>query len=133
ELRWLEYGQRLAARQRNIAADVLAPSTGERLLARALDGGARASGVAIGGLAGGDPLLPSVGPRADFLVLDDGAPLLAGRDAGNVIDTWLFAGNANLVRHVMAGGEWVVRDARHRDRARIASRYRAVVERLARQ
>ena len=35
------------------------------------------------------------------------------------------------VKHVMANGEWVVRDARHRDRARIASRYRAVVERLA--
>jgi formimidoylglutamate deiminase len=49
-----------------------------------------------------------------------------------VVDTWLFAGNANVVKDVMVGGEWVVRDARHRDRARIASRYRAVVERLAR-
>ena len=132
ELRWLEYGQRLVTRQRNIAASAAMPSTGERLFGCALDGGARASGVALGGLAGGDPALPSVGPRADFVVLDDGAPLLAGRDAGQVIDTWLFAGNANLVKHVLAGGEWVVRDARHRDRARIAARYRAVMERLAR-
>lgn len=133
ELRWLEYGQRLVTRQRNIAATTATPCTGERLLACALDGGARASGVALGWLAGGDPALPSVGPRADLVVLDQAAPLLAGREPGQVIDTWLFAGNANLVRDVMAGGEWVVRDARHRDRARIAARYRAIVERLARR
>ena len=132
ELRWLEYGQRLVARQRNIAASPATPSTGERLYGCALDGGARASGVAVGWLAGGDPGLPSVGPRADLVVLDDRSPLLAGRTPADVIDTWLFAGNVNLVKDVMVGGEWVVRDARHRDRARIASRYRAVVERVAR-
>ncbi|HEY6544646.1 MAG TPA: formimidoylglutamate deiminase [Dokdonella sp.] len=131
ELRWLEYGQRLATRQRNIAADARTPSTGERLFGGALEGGARAAGVAIGWLAGGDPAEPSVGPRADLVVLDERAPLLAGRGAGEAIDTWLFAGNANLVRHVMVGGEWVVRDARHRDRDRIAARYRAAAGHLA--
>ena len=44
----------------------------------------------------------------------------------------VFAGNANLVRDVMVGGEWVVREHRHRDAERIARRYRGVVERLAR-
>ena len=131
ELRWLEYGQRLVTRQRNIAADARTPSTGERLFGRALEGGARASGVAVGWLAGGDPALPSVGPRADLVVLDERAPLLAGRGAADAIDTWLFAGNANLVRDVMVAGEWVVRDARHRDRDRIAARYRAAAAHLA--
>jgi formimidoylglutamate deiminase len=48
-----------------------------------------------------------------------------------VLDTFLFAGNTPLVRDVMAGGEWVVRDFLHRDRDRIAADYRAAVESLA--
>jgi formimidoylglutamate deiminase len=124
ELRWLEYGQRLVTRHRNVSASSAAPSTGEVLLARALAGGAQAAGGGIGAFA--------PGLRADFVVLDDDAPLLAGRDASQVIDTWLFAGNANLVRDVFVAGERVVEGGRHRERERIARRYRNVVERLAR-
>ncbi len=127
ELRWLEYGQRLVTRHRNVSASATMPSTGETLLAHALAGGAQASGANIGRL----DAKHGVAPRADLVVLDDASPLLAGRDVAHAIDTWLFAGNANLVRDVMAGGEWLVRDGRHRDEARIASRYRAVVEALA--
>ncbi len=121
ELRWLEYGQRLITRHRNVSAEPAQPSTGQVLFSRALAGGAQASGLDIARLDGG---------RADLVVLDDSAPLLAGRDAAHAIDSWLFAGNANLVRDVMVGGEWVVREARHHDEARIAARYRQVVERL---
>ncbi|MBN8480505.1 MAG: formimidoylglutamate deiminase [Xanthomonadales bacterium] len=130
DLRWLEYGQRLVTRQRNVGAEARTPSSGERLFGEALIGGARASGMAIGRLAGGDATLPSVGTRADLLVLDERSPLLAGRDAANVLDTWLFAGNTPLVRDVLVNGERVVRDFRHRDEERIAARYRAVVNRL---
>ena len=117
ELRWLEYGQRLATRHRNIAARVPDASVGEALWSAALRGGHRASGV-----------LPGEGARMDFIVLDDASPLLAARDERSVIDAFLFAGNMPLVRDVMAGGEWVVRDFRHRDEDRIAARYRNVVE-----
>jgi formimidoylglutamate deiminase len=131
ELRWLEYGQRLATRHRNVVASSQAPSTGEVLFAGALRGGARASAVAIGRL---DAVANATdeAPRADLLVLDDASPLLAGRDVAHAIDSWIFAGNASLVRDVMVAGEWVVRDFRHRDEARIVARYRGVVERLAR-
>jgi formimidoylglutamate deiminase len=48
ELRLLEYGQRLALRQRNVAADPdVTPSTAARLVARCLSGGAAAAGVVI--------------------------------------------------------------------------------------
>ena len=130
ELRWLEYAQRLLTRHRNISASEAEPSTGAVLYGSALHGGANASGVPIGSFIGGDPELPSVGNRADLLVLDETSPLLAGRDASNLIDTWIFAGNSNLVRDVMVNGDWVVRDFRHRDEARIAARYRAVIARL---
>jgi formimidoylglutamate deiminase len=119
ELRWLEYGQRLLARRRNIAARAVDASVGRALWGAALRGGRRAAGIA------------DDDARADFIVLDDGSPLLAAHDARSVIDAFLFAGNTPLVRDVMAGGEWVVRDCRHRDEARIAARYRATVEALA--
>jgi formimidoylglutamate deiminase len=131
ELRWLEYGQRLATRHRNIAVTESSNSVGETLGGDALYGGAQACGVPIGALEGGDPALPGSGPRADLIVLDHDAPLLAARNVENVLDTFLFAGNANLVRHVMVNGKWAVRDFRHRDEERIAERYRQVAERLA--
>lgn len=124
ELRWLEYGQRLTTRRRNVVASRASPNTGEILFRVALAGGAQAAGVAVGALRDG--------ARADFVVLDDSAPLLAGRDAAHLLDTWVFAGNANLIRTVVVGGETVVKDFRHRDEERIAARYRTVVERLAR-
>ncbi len=130
ELRWLEYGQRLITRHRNITTSEDEPSTGTVLYGSALHGGANASRMPIGHFMGGEPELPSVGNRADLLVLDENSPLLAGRDQSNLLDTWIFAGNSNLVRDVMVNGDWVVRDFRHRDEARIAARYRAVIARL---
>jgi formimidoylglutamate deiminase len=123
ELRWLEYGQRLATRHRNIAGRHQGDSVGETLWRAALRGGTAASGLPVGELR--------AQARADLLVLDDRAPLLAARDERSVIDSFLFAGNTPLVRDVMIGGEWVVRGFTHRDEDRIAARYRSVMERLA--
>ncbi len=123
ELRWLEYGQRLASRHRNIGARRPGASVGETLWRAALSGGAQAAGLPIGELR--------EGARADLLVLDENSPLLAARDTQSVIDSFLFAGNTPLVRHVMCGGTWAVRDFRHRDEERIAARYRETVADLA--
>jgi len=131
ELRWLEYGQRLATRHRNIAVSESSNSVGETLWGDALFGGAQASGANIGAIEGGEND-GDVAPRADLLVLDDAVALLAARGTDNLLDTFLFAGNANLVRDVMVNGTWCVRDFSHRDEARIAARYREVVERLSR-
>jgi formimidoylglutamate deiminase len=124
ELRWLEYGQRLATRRRNVSASRASPDTGETLFRHAIAGGAQASAVPIAALAAGS--------RADFVVLDDTSPLLAGRDASNAIDTWIFAGNASLVRSVVVAGETVVSDFRHHDEDRIAARHSNVAVRLSR-
>jgi formimidoylglutamate deiminase len=122
ELRWLEYGQRLVSRHRNVAARAPGASVGEQLWEAALTGGAQAADAGPG----------SVGPghRADLLVLDDDAPPLAARDARSMLDSFLFAGNVPLVRDVMAGGDWVVRDFRHRDEACVAQRYNDTLEAL---
>lgn len=120
ELRWLEYGQRLTLRRRNVASRTAGASVGEALWGAALRGGRQAAG-----------LPPAAAPEADLLVLDDASPLLAARDEASVLDALLFAGNVPLVRDVRAGGEWVVRDFHHRDETRIAARYRAVAEKLS--
>ncbi|MEP6484302.1 MAG: formimidoylglutamate deiminase [Rudaea sp.] len=126
ELRWLEYGQRLSTRHRNIAVSESSNSVGETLWSDALFGGARACGVRIGAIEG-----DNAKSRADWLVIDHESPLLAARDEDSVMDSFLFAGNSNLVRHVMANGKWVVRDFHHHDEERIATRYRDVAKRLA--
>ena len=123
ELRWLEYGQRLVTRRRNIVAREAGADVGECLWRAALAGGMRAAGLPPFG----------IGARADLLVLDEDSPLLAAREANHALDSFLFAGNVPLVRDVMVAGEWVVRDFRHRDRERIAARYRACVKKLAQE
>ena len=122
ELRWLEYGQRLITRHRNIAVRPDSTSVGETLLRDALESAPRSSSHAIGALAAGE--------HADFLVLDKDAPHFAGMQPQDAIDRWIFSGNRNLVRDVYVGGEPVVRNGVHRDRDGIAARYRDVMRAL---
>ncbi len=122
ELRWLEYGQRLAARSRNVAA-LPRGSTGARLHATALDGGARATARDAGAI--------EAGRMADIVTLDAAHPLLAGKTGDEIVDSYIFAGNANLVRDVMVGGRWVVRDGRHPEEDAIARDFVRTMERLA--
>ena len=105
ELRWLEYGQRLRHRARNLFAPTPGTSTGAALFRAALAGGAQASGRPIGALAAGH--------RADLVVLDRTHPILAARSGDRLIDAWIFAGNERCVRHVMIGGQWLVREYCH--------------------
>jgi formimidoylglutamate deiminase len=123
ELRWLEYGQRLDTLRRLVAASEEQPHCGARLWRDAQAGGAQALGRKIGRLAPGH--------RADLIRLDAAHPILAGRYGDALLDTLVFSGNVNLVRDVMVGGRWLVRDGRHVRRDEIADAYRAAVARLA--
>ncbi len=119
ELRWLEYGQRLMRCARNLAASAAQPHSGARLFAAALEGGLAAGGLeAIQSYAAG------------ALVLDAAHPLLAARTDDEQLDSWIFAGNAPLVRAVWTAAGQVVAEGRHRDRDAIAVRYRAALHTL---
>jgi len=98
ELRWLEYGQRLALRQRNVAADPLAAegATAARLFDRTLAGGGVAGGFARWGL--------ERGARADLLVLDPAAGGLAGIPPGHTLDAWAFATDHPAVAQTWVAG-----------------------------
>jgi formimidoylglutamate deiminase len=104
ELRLLEYGQRLAWRQRNVSAEPTStPSSAERLVARCVSGGAAAVGQSRWGLA--------VGARADLLVVNGADPALVGLPASHLLDGVVFAAPAQPFANVMVAGRWI----EHRD------------------
>ncbi|MBN8888790.1 MAG: formimidoylglutamate deiminase, partial [Rhodospirillales bacterium] len=123
ELRWLEYAQRLATGRRAVLAGGPGRSTGRALFDAALAGGTAASGHGPAGLVAGG--------RADIVVLDTSHPLLLARDGDALLDSWIFAGNAPLVRHVVAAGRHVVADFRHAAEAAVARRFAAAMTTLA--
>jgi formimidoylglutamate deiminase len=122
ELRWLEYGQRLITRARNLAEKKVGASTGAGLFRRALAGGAQALARPIGALAPGS--------RADIVVLDPDHPALYGRSGDTLLDSWIFSGNANPVRDVIVGGQMVVREGVHPHEEQALADYRRAVARL---
>jgi len=122
ELRQLEYSQRLLHRVRNALGASERSSTGRRLFEDAAAGGARALDERIGAIAPNH--------RADFVILDESHPDLAGRSGDAILDTWVFAGGRAMIRGVISGGERIVDGHRHRDRERLDAAYRRVVTRL---
>jgi formimidoylglutamate deiminase len=111
ELRWLEYGQRLITRHRNIAATAASPSVGENLLCDVHASAAQATGFTAEILAG------------DTVTLNGHAPQLIGATAADVSDRWIFAGNRNAVDAVTVNGREVVTGGRHVDRDAITARF----------
>ncbi|MED5619630.1 formimidoylglutamate deiminase [Ideonella sp. BN130291] len=107
ELRWLEYGQRLLKRQRNVAAAPVEghPATASRLFDAALAGGAAAAGFASWGL--------EVGARADLLVLDPQDSALLGLPPERTLDALVFSSPCDAVREVYVAGRRVVHERRH--------------------
>jgi len=122
ELRWLEYGQRLAGQRRNIAATPDVPDVAQFLWQAALRGGAQAAGRPVGALA--------AGKRADLLVLDACHVNLDGAAVADVPGRFLFAGNDNLVKDVLVGGRWVVKNGVHIAQDAIAHRYKLAIHQL---
>jgi formimidoylglutamate deiminase len=102
ELRWLDYGQRLLLRQRNVAALPSAHegATAARLFERMLTGGGAAAGPPLWGL--------QRGARADLLVLDTQAPGLLGVPTSHTLDALVFATDAPALSEVWVAGRRVV-------------------------
>jgi formimidoylglutamate deiminase len=122
ELRWLEYGQRLVARRRNVAASSAQAASAARLFDAAIASGARSAGLDRWGLV--------VGARADALVIDDHAPGILGVPPENTLDALVFATDAPAFVEVWVAGRRVVADRRHVDAAAVAERFRRAMDAL---
>ena len=123
ELRWLEYGQRLITRERNVAA-IGRNQTGRSLFELAAAGGAQATGQSGGRIR--------VGDNADLIALDDDSPMLAGHSTRSLLDALVFSGFTLPIDRVMVRGEWQVIDGRHNDAAAAREAYAAVARDLYR-
>ena len=124
ELRWLEYGQRLATQSRNVVS-LRDSHVGRELYSRALEGGAASTGQATTGLVKGAP--------ADLVVLSDDDPMLAGHDDESRLDALVFSGYPLPIERVMVNGDWRVVDAMHVDRSRARAEYAETMQALGRR
>lgn len=125
ELRWLEYGQRLALRQRNVASAPAAgyASSAEHLFGRSVEGSAAAAGETLWGLV--------AGARADALVVDGREGALLGLPSELALDALVFSGPGRSWRDVMVAGRWAIRGGVHPQAAAIAERFAASMHALA--
>lgn len=117
ELRWLEYGQRLLHRRRNLAGAGRCESIGQSLIEACQASAASACGLHCGRIDPGHP--------ADLVLLDRDSLAFAACPPQRRLDAWLFAGARPAVREVYARGRRVVADGRHVDAEGIAARFRA--------
>jgi formimidoylglutamate deiminase len=124
ELRWLDYGQRLLHRRRNVAALPSAHegATAARLFERMLAAGAGAAGLPAWGL--------QAGARADLLVLDNQAPGLLGVPASHTLDALVFATDTPALREVWVAGRRVVAGGVPVDAAAIAAAFESTMTEL---
>lgn len=138
ELRLLDYGQRLVSRSRSVLGTPSDSAGGVETGSALRDAGGRRGGELAhagdrpeGALSGaGGALLAhawrdgcgalgwnagriEAGSRADLVVLDEEHPALVGRAEHTILDSWVYSGTENPVRHVMVGGRWAVRDGHH--------------------
>ena len=117
ELRWLEYGQRLMLRQRNVAAapELKEPSSAARLFNLVVRSGASAAAAPAWGL--------TIGARADALVRELQDPALLGVPEAALIDAMVFSSPVRPSRDVMVAGRWVIQDYSHQRAETIAQSF----------
>ena len=119
ELRWLEYGQRLAMKTRNVVS-LQNAHVGQELFDRALTGGAQAVSQSPVGLA--------IGAGADLLTLNAADPVLAGHGDETLLDALVFSGYRSPIERVMVAGEWRVIAGDHVARAETRERFAATLQ-----
>ena len=122
ELRLLEYVQRLVLRRRNVTTGTVSAGVGTTLWLEAAAGGAQALGRTMGKIA--------PGCRADLVVLDAGRPDVAGRTGDKIANAAIFSGTEGLVRDVMVGGRWQVRQGHHALEAGASADYAKALKEL---
>ncbi|MGJ7509154.1 formimidoylglutamate deiminase [Variovorax sp. GT1P44] len=106
ELLMLEYGQRLATRQRNVGANAAHREVATALTLSAVEGGAQAAGRPVGGLAAGQ--------QADFVVLNAAHVALQGLAAPEMLSSHVFASHrTSAIDAVWVAGRSRVSAARH--------------------
>jgi formimidoylglutamate deiminase len=123
DARALEYHLRM----RRIERVVLAPDSSrdglaKRLFESATETGARSLAAQGGKLEPGHP--------ADFFTVDLKDPSIAGANASSLLNHILFSAERTAIRDVSVGGEFVIRDGRHRLQDEVVRNFEGVQRKL---
>jgi len=123
DARGLEYHLRMSQLERA----VLAPNAShdglaKRLFDCATDTGARSLAAPSGKL--------EIGRAADFFTVDLSDPSIAGAGASSLLNHIVFSGERSAIRDVAIGGEFVIRDRRHRLQDEIVRNFEALQKTL---
>ncbi len=117
ELRWLDYGQRLLKQKRGGLFSAGVSDLGELLFHAAQVGGRMALGRA--------DKVP-----CDFLLIDCDHPLIAGRDAKEILASVVYSGTSAMISRVMRRGEWVVTNGVHTKKTEIRAAFQSAMSQL---
>jgi len=123
EIMLLEYGQRLATRQRNVGADAAQHHVATALMLAAVRGGAQAAGRRTAGLQPGE--------QADFVVLDAAHVALQGLCASDMLSSHVFASHrSSAIDAVWVAGRLRVQAGRHALHAQASAQFVAARRQL---
>ncbi|MEJ7643175.1 MAG: formimidoylglutamate deiminase [Chryseolinea sp.] len=116
DLRWLDYGQRLASHNRGTFSDgALA------LYSKTLASGRSAMGNEIRQFF-------TVGQPFDAIVYDAQYPLLMRDDFSGWLSSILYTADSSVVLGTLVNGKWVVKQGHHFRREEIARRYQSAIK-----
>ena len=121
ELRTLDYSQRLRDHSRAALA-TKEKSTGRNLFEQTCAGGAKAAGRKTGSIATGN--------WADLMVLDADNIDLDGKLGDAILDSYIFAGDDQMVTDVWSAGRHLVKESQHIQRSAIEKNYRKTMRKL---
>jgi formimidoylglutamate deiminase len=122
ELRWLEYGQRLQHRVRNLTASAGDGNgaTAARLFNRMIVGSAASVGCVSWGF--------TVGARADALTMNVVDSPLLGVPESHTLDAMIFSSPSSSFRNVMVAGRWAINDGNHDNAKEISLAFTRAME-----
>ena len=121
ELRILEYSQRFRDKQRNCLYDGANKRVGDYLFTHAQLGGNQALAVNNG---------LEVGQRADFMVLNSSNSFIGSRKPEDIINSWIFATNENVIKDVYVAGIPVIENYQHRNESKSDEKFSALMHRI---
>lgn len=122
ELRWLDYGQRLSERRRNVLCRTGGDESGDLAFWEAWTAGRTSLGL------GGEPW--QQGARADGVLIDADHAAVIGKPTRHLLSAMVYAGDACLVKSTLKGGEWLVKERRHPREDAARRSYIKVMQRL---
>ena len=126
ELRWLDYGQRLRSKKRQILTAQPGDEYGTEVFTSAWTRGRLAMGQSA------DDFF-SIGTTFDAVVLDPEHPAIYGKSANSRLSALIYAGSSDCLLGTIRRGHWLAKHGRHLGQAAIRREYQQAIDTIRSQ